>query len=165
MTISDFLNSKQPSHEDLFGPWRSRGVHTDSNEAWPIIARQLSYIRRHLKDFLAKNPIAAAQTCKFKRDDVPGGSRGEWIVLYDAEGAALKCFTASSLGFVEMPLPGVSTSPKDSVKTAAVSSNEAIPYELRTSWTNTKLLEKLNAECEMRAVEYWNKKAPGTYEV
>ena len=39
----------------------------------------------------------------------------------------------------------------------------ALPYELRTTWVNRALMEKNNAECEKRAVEYWNKKNPGMY--
>ena len=40
---------------------------------------------------------------------------------------------------------------------------DTLPLELRTTWVNRALMEKNNAECEKRAVDYWNKRCPGTY--
>ena len=167
MKYADFLKSTPVKHADLFGPWKQKRVHIDSDaeDVWsPLVTNRLNWIRRKFADNQKTLNIPMDADATFKRADVNGRGEGEWVLI-SVDGKPFKCFSASSAGFQEMPLNGYTavvsvTKPNAETPTTCA---EAVPYELRTTWVNRALMEKNNAECERRAVEYWNKKQPGTY--
>lgn len=158
MKYADFLKSAPVKHVDLFGPWKQKRVHVEENEdVWsPLVTKQLNWIRRKFAENQKTLNIPMDADATFKRADVNGNGNGEWVLI-SVNGKPFKCFSASIAGFQEMPLNGYTANAETT--TCA----ESVPYELRTTWVNRALIEKNNAECEARAVEYWNKKHPGMY--
>ena len=167
MKLDEFLkNESAPiTPDDLFGEWKQRGVTSDNLSE--MASKKLKRMRNKFKQFARKNKrlLAEVVECKFKRDFVPGARKGEWMALYNADGALLHLFSRSRKGFVEESVadstaPTSSKRKRHSVSSATLTAREvqdSTPYEQRHSWTNYALLEELNAEADAKAVEWWKK--------
>ena len=165
MKFSDFINGTPVQRADLFGPWKQKKIHLDEDEpaALKAITDKLGWLRSRFVKYAKKIQIPENATVQFKRADVNGTGDGEWALI-SVDGKPFKCYTVSGEGFQEMPLDGYTavvsvTKPKATTYASA----ESVPYELRTTWVNRAQMEKNNAECEKRAVDYWNKRYPGMY--
>ena len=157
MTIDQFLEGKPVQLTDLFGAWKCRGFDSVAGDASEKITKRLGYIRLHFAKYLKKNPMPAAATCKFKREDVNGKGDGEWLLVLDCNDQPLATFSASSEGFVRRDTEASVAEVKAPVKKSQTKETrtpkeiqDSIPLEERHSWFNydlaDKITEKLLAE-------------------
>ena len=173
MQIADFMAGKPVQLSDLFGPWKCRGFRDTDENASEKITKRLGFVRLHFGKFLKKNPLPNAATCKFKRGDVNGKGEGEWMLVLDASDAPIALFSASGEGFVQRSLQGASArasapapARKRKIDDGAPVPHEtrtpkeiqaAIPLELRTTWVNYDLLDKMNERAYKESCDYWDK--------
>lgn len=180
MTFKDFIKKQPLTSDDLYGPWKQRGLRDGiiDEESGRKAAKVLYWLRRGIKRAIKAKTFSVPPKgceCLFKRERTHEDSTCETMIIrHNGEiiATVYACgeqFSISKGGEIiqnadcemENGRKGKSRKGKSAfvenknVKTPA-EIQASIPFELRTGWTNYELMDKINEQVCEASVKYWN---------
>ena len=172
MTFNDFIAGKALTSDDLFGEWKQKGFTDMSDPASAALAsKMLNWMRMRVKRALKRKELTvpANCACKFKRGKGGDGKAREIMAIYAGD-VLLKTITTGYGDFIVSDAGNAhecAKAEKENVRKGKCGKSEkedrtlaeiqdATPIELRHSWTNYALLDKINEELAEKSVKYWN---------
>ncbi len=170
MTFEDFIAGKALTSNDLFGDWKQKGfVSMDDPASAALALKMLTWMRKRVQKALKRKEIVIpiGCTCKFKRSKGSDGKAREIMAIYAGD-TLLKTITTGYGDFIVSDSGNgcVKAEKKNGRKGKSRKSEKedrtpaeiqaATPIELRTTWINYDLLDKVNAKLAEESVKYWN---------